>query len=76
MKIAVICANGKAGKLIVKEIVERGLDVTAVARGENESAANNFIKKDLFDLTKEDLKGFDVIIDAFGVWTEETLPLH
>ena len=76
MKIAVICSNGKAGKLIVKEIVERGLDVTAIARGENKSVATNFIKKDLFDLTKEDLKGFDVIIDAFGAWTEETLPLH
>lgn len=76
MKIAVVCANGKAGKLIVKEIVERGLDVTAIARGENQSVATNFIKKDLFDLTKEDLKGFDVIIDAFGAWTEEILPLH
>lgn len=76
MKIAVICSNGKAGKLIVKEIVERGLDVTAIARGENKSIATNFIKKDLFDLTKEDLKEFDVIIDAFGAWTEETLPLH
>ena len=29
MKIAVICANGKAGKLITKEAVDRGLDVTA-----------------------------------------------
>jgi len=35
MKIAVICANGKAGRLIVKEAVERGLDVTAVVREEN-----------------------------------------
>ena len=33
MKIAVICANGKAGQLIVKEAVNRGLDVTAVVRG-------------------------------------------
>ena len=39
MKIAVICANGKEGKLIVKEAVDRGLDVTAVVRGENKSAA-------------------------------------
>lgn len=30
MKLAVIGANGKAGKLIVKEAVNRGLDVTAV----------------------------------------------
>ena len=35
MKLAVIGANGKAGKLIVKEAVNRGLDVTAVVRGDN-----------------------------------------
>lgn len=76
MKIAVICANGKAGRLIVKEAVDRGLDVWAVARDENHSMATNFINKDLFDLTKEDLEEFEVVIDAFGTWTEETLPLH
>ena len=76
MKIAVICANGKAGKLIVKEAVSRGLDVTAVVRGENATEAKEVLKKDLFDLTADDLKGFDVMIDAFGAWTEETLPLH
>lgn len=76
MKIAVICANGKVGKLIVKESVERGLDVTAVAKSENKTVASKFINKDLFDLTTDDLKNFDVVIDAFGAWTEETLPLH
>lgn len=76
MKIAVICANGKAGKLIVKEAVNRGLDVTAVVRGDNATAAQETLKKDLFDLTAADLKGFDVVIDAFGAWTEDTLPQH
>lgn len=76
MRIAVICANGKAGKWIVKEAADRGLDVTAVVRGENTSAAQKVLKKDLFDLTAADLKEFDVVIDAFGAWTEETLPLH
>ena len=76
MKIAVVCANGKAGRLIVKEAISRGLDVTAIARGENRSEATKIIGKDLFDLTKEDLKDFDVVIDAFGAWTEDTLPLH
>lgn len=76
MKIAVICANGKAGKLIVKEAVSRGLDVTAVVRGENATEAKEVLKKDLFDLTADDLKEFDVVIDAFGAWTEETLPLY
>lgn len=76
MKAAVVCANGKAGKLIVKEAVERDLDVTAIVRGENQSAAQKVIRKDLFDLTAEDLKQFDVVVDAFGAWTEETLPQH
>lgn len=76
MKIAVICANGKEGKLIVKEAVDRGLDVTAVVRGENQSAAEKVIKKDLFNLTAADLEGFDAVIDAFGAWTPETLPQH
>lgn len=76
MKIAVVCANGKAGKLIVQEAMERGLDVTAVVRGENRTVAKQVIKKDLFDLTADDLKDFDVVIDAFGAWTPETLPQH
>lgn len=76
MKIAVVCANGKEGRLIVREAVERGLDVTAVVRGENKSAAAKVITKDLFDLQEADLEGFDVVIDAFGAWTPETLPQH
>ena len=76
MKIAVICANGREGKLIVEEAVARGADVTAVVRGENQSAAEKVIQKDLFDLSAEDLAGFDVVIDAFGAWTPETLPQH
>ena len=76
MKLAVVCANGKAGKLIVKEALNRGLDVTAVVRGENQTEAAQVIRKALFRLTADDLKGFDVVIDAFGAWTEDTLPQH
>lgn len=76
MKIAVICANGKAGKLIVKEAVERGLDVTAIIRSNNQTAAKQIIQKDLFALTGADLADFDAVIDAFGAWTPETLPQH
>lgn len=42
MKIAVICANGKAGKLIVKEAVSRNLDVTAVVRGDNQTLTKKY----------------------------------
>ena len=75
MKIAVVCANGKAGQLIVKEALDRGLDVTAVVRGGNRTEASQVIQKDLYDLTAA-VKGFDVVVDAFGAWTEDTLPQH
>lgn len=76
MKIAVVCANGKAGRLIVDEALKRGLDVTAVVRGENKTNAPHTIKKDILDLKAEDLKGFDVVIDAFGVFEPSTLHLY
>ena len=75
-RIAVIAANGKAGRLIVKEAVDRGLDVTAVVRGENRTVAQHAIVKDLFDLTAADLADFDVVVDAFGAWTPDTLSQH
>ena len=76
MKIAVICANGKAGQLIVKEAVNRGFDVTAIVRGENKSVAPNAVIKDIFEITKDDIADFDAVVDAFGAWTPETLPQH
>lgn len=76
MKIAVIGANGKAGKLIVQEALSRGLDVTAISRGENKTLTNQFIQKDLFKLTFKDIESFDVIIDAFGTWSKDSLVLH
>lgn len=76
MKIAVICANGKAGRLITKEAVDRGLDVTAIVRNSNKSAAPKALVKDILDIQADDLKEFDVVADAFGAWTEDLLPLH
>lgn len=76
MKLAAVCANGRVGKLIVQEALDRKLDVTAIVRGENRTATASVIQKDLFDLTASDLDGFDVVIDAFGAWTPETLPQH
>lgn len=76
MKIAVVCANGRVGRLVVKEAVNRGLDVTAIAREENQTVAEKYIRKDLFDMTAEDVAGYDAVVDAFGVWAEELLPLH
>lgn len=76
-KVAVVCAAGKEGRFLVDEALSRGYEVTGFVR----SAAQinpkvKLVVKDLFDLTREDLIGFDVVIDAFGAWTPETLPLH
>ena len=76
MKVAVVCSNGKVGKLVVAEAQAAGLEVTGFARGENKSGAKNFVQKDLFALTKDDLAGFDVVVDAFGAWAEADLPNH
>lgn len=76
MKIAVVCANGRTGKLVVEEAVARGHEVTAIARDENTTNAQHALTRDLFDLTSEDLSGFDAVVDAFGAWTPETLPQH
>lgn len=76
MKVAVVCANGRVGRLVVKEAINRGLDVTAIAKGENKTAIKKYVCKDLFDLTAADLEGFDVVVDAFGAWAEEELPNH
>ena len=76
MKIAVVASNGKASRAVISEMIARGHEVTAFARSENKSAAKNFVQKDIMDLTKDDLAGFDAVVDGFGAYTPETLPLH
>ncbi|MGI6057218.1 MAG: hypothetical protein ACOYBD_09595 [Bilifractor sp.] len=56
---------------VITEAVNRGFDVTGFGRKENDTQAQHHVQKDLFDLTSEDLKGFDAVVDAFGAWTEE-----
>lgn len=73
MKTAVVAANGKAGSLIVKEAVARGFEVTAIVRGENKTVAQQVLQKDVFDLTADDVIGFDAVVDAVGAWTADTV---
>lgn len=73
MKMAIVAANGKAGKLIAAEAVNRGIDVTAIVRDANKSAAQSVLVKDALSLTKDDLAAFDVIVDAVGGWTADTV---
>lgn len=76
MKIGIIAANGKAGQLITDEALRRDLDVTAIVRNENRTAAQQSLIKDMFELTTEDLTQFDVVIDAYGEFREDKLHLH
>ena len=78
MKIAIIGATGKAGKLIMEEALKRGLDVTAIVRNKSKlsNSSVKVIEKDLFDLKKEDLKDFDTVVSAFGAWEEKELSKH
>lgn len=77
MKIAVIAASGKAGRKIVAEAASRGFEVTAFVRRQVEvDGAAKVIVKDILALEADDLKGFDAVVDAFGAWSPETLPLH
>lgn len=76
MKIAVVAANGRVAGKVITEAVNRGFEVTAFGHKENNTDAKDYVQKDLFDLTAEDLKGFDAVVDAFGVWTEDTLSQH
>lgn len=76
-KIAVVAANGRVAKKVIAEALKRGDEVVAFGRHtENDTAAKIYIQKDILDLTKEDLAGFDAVVDAFGAWTPEALPGH
>jgi Putative NADH-flavin reductase len=67
MKVAIVAATGKSGSMILKETLNRGLDVTAIVRRpERLKIEVPYIKRNIFELTKEDIEPFDVIISAFG----------
>ena len=69
MKIAVIGAAGKAGRLIAREALDRGHEVTAVVKPGSESrvpAGCAILAKSLFDLTAADLKDQAAVVNAFG----------
>ena len=56
MKITIVCANGRAGKLILEEAVNRGHEVTAIVRNNRDLPDTvNIIEKDLFDITLNEI---------------------
>lgn len=80
MKIGIIGATGMAGSNIYKEAVKRDHEVTAIVR-DSEKAKEllgehvQVITSDALDLSREDLEGFDVVVNAFGT-APDTAYLH
>ena len=59
--------NRESRTKIVEEALQRGHDVTAIVRSASKITANMpVIEKDVFELAQEDVKGFDVVVNAFG----------
>lgn len=80
MNILIIGASGHAGKKILQEALEKNLNVTAIVRDKENLSdiRGNFkiIEKDIFDLSYDDLKNYDLVVNAFGVWDASLLNLH
>lgn len=68
MRIAVIAASGKAGTHILREANMREHEVTAIVMNKANLKIDGtpVLERDLFSLTKEDIKPFDVLINAFS----------
>lgn len=68
MKMLIIGANGRQGRLLTAKAVERGHEVVALSPDGMAGTAfdGKVLTKSLFDLTEEDLMGMDAVLSAFG----------
>lgn len=67
MKIGIIGATGKSGQKLTQEAIKRGLDVTAIIRDASKLTESiQVINKTILDLTTDDMKEFDVIVNTFA----------
>ncbi|WP_283679906.1 NAD(P)H-binding protein [Lentilactobacillus sp. Marseille-Q4993] len=81
LKIVVIGATGMAGSAITKDASKRGIDVTALVRNVDKAKQMfgddvTYLKMDAFDLTFDDIKDFDVVVDAFAPGNQDLAHLH
>lgn len=76
MKIGIIGASGQAGSFILKEALSRGHEVTAIVRNASkiEDKTIPIIEKSIYDLTADDVKDFEVVVNAFGAPLGEEQP--
>ena len=75
MKVAVIGANGRVGRLVVKEALSKGYEVTGIVK-QGTIADIPVIHEDIMGLTTEDLTVFDAVVNCFGVWDESQFDLY
>ncbi|RKR82770.1 hypothetical protein BDD43_2956 [Mucilaginibacter gracilis] len=83
MKIAIIGANGNIGSRILEEAINRGHQVTGIARNPEKlqfkHANLTFVKGDALntDQLAQIIKGHDAVVSSFGVdWSKpETFPV-
>lgn len=75
MNIAIIGITGKSGHLIAAEAEKRGHQVTGIVRNK-QKYNGSAIEKDIMSLAAQDLTQFDVVVQATGYWTPDTLHLH
>jgi uncharacterized protein len=68
MKIAVIGAAGRAGTEIAREALSRGHEVAAIVRNPDKLQVTgvDVLQKDIRELTADDLKSFDAVVNAFA----------
>lgn len=68
MKIGIIGASGKAGSRIMQEAKARGHEVTAIVRSaaKIDEPGIAVLEKDIFALTADDLKRFDIVVNAYS----------
>jgi len=71
MKIGIIGATGNAGRALYAEATKRGHEVTGIVRDPDRTGSilgpnAPMLVKDAFDLTADELRAFDVVIDAFS----------
>ncbi|BDR57318.1 NAD(P)-dependent oxidoreductase [Xylocopilactobacillus apis] len=74
MNLAIIGATGMAGLEVTSLAVQRGHQVLAIATNSDhlnklkeEVPQVETLRKDAFDLTKDDFNGIDIIVNAFAV---------
>ncbi len=72
MKIAVVAANGRVANKVITEAVNRGIEVTAFGRGDNNTQAQTYVKKDIGALSY----GYPALLMLWITWTDSQYSIN